>query len=191
MFPYLKGIENKEHITKFSVFAMLFVIQIEIVSMIGCITMFGIERNNELIFPKITQTQTVSYFGFMEAGELFVMLQIIAGWFMKLCITFYALLQLFDQIGVKNKFRIYIVAVATFVISFFASSNLLNLFDLLDYLLYIQLFNFVVMPLIGCVICLIKDKYGLGGHRNVFHISAPEQDSKPQSDDQSLSQENA
>lgn len=156
IFPYLDGIEDKRRLTRHCVLAMLFVIQIEVVAIIGVLTTFGLERMEQLLYPKITQTQIVSYFGFMEAGELFVMLQIVSGWFIKFIIALYALVEMLRQIGFKSVVIGYAGAAAAFVASCFIADNLYWYFRMLDILTIIQLIGFVLIPGAAFAVCMLR-----------------------------------
>ncbi|WP_410511923.1 endospore germination permease [Paenibacillus sp. BR2-3] len=146
--PYIESIKDRTKLIKHSIIALLFIIQMLIYSMLGIITTFGPDRAQNLVFPKLEQTQIISHFGFMEAGELFVMLQVVAGWFIRYVVCFYALMELIRLSGIKLKFKEYYISALTIVFSYLFSRNLFDMFEILDYLLYIQLVNFLVIPLI-------------------------------------------
>jgi spore germination protein (amino acid permease) len=146
--PYIASVKNKTKILKHSMIAIIFIIQMQIFSIFGIITTFGPERAQNLIFPKLEQTQIISHFGFMEAGELFVMLQVVAGWFIRYVVCFFALMELIRLSGITIKYKEYYIAGLTIIFSYLFSRNLFDMFDIMKYLLYIQLVNFLVIPLI-------------------------------------------
>lgn len=184
LFPYLSGISVKRRITLHSLLAMLFVIQIQIVSILGVLSTFTVPYAKELIYPKLTQTQLVSYFEFMEAGELFVMLQMVAGWFMRFCIIFFSLLDMLRRLfasAPKLLFKIlpYPLALLAYLVSGFVGSNLNRLFHSLDVLLYLQLFGFVILPLTTYSVLLARvrrKKKANGNSQNAAPSSAPSSD---------------
>jgi len=145
--PYLDSVRKKSKIILHCTIALLFIIQMQIVSMLGVITTFGPDRAMNLLFPKLTQTQIISAFGFLEAGELFVMLQVVAGWFIRYVVCFFALMEMFRLSGFKIRFKEYYIGGLTIIFSYLFARNLFDMFKLLDYLLYIQLVNFLVIPL--------------------------------------------
>ncbi|BCG61095.1 GerAB/ArcD/ProY family transporter [Paenibacillus sp. URB8-2] len=155
--PYLDSVRDKTKLIKHSTIALLFIIQMLIFSMLGVIMTFGPERAEDLLFPKLTQTQIVSAFGFLEAGELFVMLQVVAGWFIRYVVCFFAIMELIRLSGVTIKFKEYYICSLTVVFSYFFSKNLFSMFKMLDYLLYIQLINFFVIPLLVYVLYYIRE----------------------------------
>ena len=88
--PYIDSVGDKKRLRKHSIIALLFIIQMQIVSMLGVITTFGPDRALNLVLAKMTQTQIIRVFGFLEAGELFVMLQVVGGWFIRYIVCFFA-----------------------------------------------------------------------------------------------------
>lgn len=77
--PFLPRVSEKKNILKYTVIGILFVAQNQVVSMIGTITTFSLPWLNSMFYPKLLQTQLVSHFDFMEAGELFVLYQLVGG----------------------------------------------------------------------------------------------------------------
>jgi len=137
-------------------------VQIEIVSMVGVLSTFGMDRLNNLIYPKLTQTQLVSHFGFLEAGELFVMLQVIAGWFIQYVLAFYALMQGAEMMKIKGSFLEYGICVISFAVAFFVSRNLLDMFEALSGLIYAQLGGFIALPVVVFTVFLLKNRRKTG-----------------------------
>lgn len=156
--PYINNVDNRKKLTKHSVIALLFVCQIIIFSMLGVITSFGVDRAENLVYPKLTQTQMISAFKFMEAGELFVMLQVVGGWFIRLVVCFFALTELIRMWGLKSKYTEYVLGALTILFSYLFSRNMFDMFKMMDYLLYIQLVNFLVIPLIIYSVFYFKHK---------------------------------
>lgn len=154
--PYLDSIRDKSKLIRHTTITLLFIIQMQIFSMLGVITTFGPDRAMNLLFPKLTQTQIVSAFGFLEAGELFVMLQVVAGWFIRYVVCFFALMELIRLSGLKIKSKEYYVCALTIIFSYIFSKNLFDMFTIMNYLLYIQLVNFLVIPLIIYTIYYFK-----------------------------------
>lgn len=160
--PYLDSVGDKRKLTRHCMIALLYIIQIEIFSMLGVITTFGPDRAENLVFPKLTQTQIISAFGFMEAGELYVMLQIVAGWFMRLVLCLFALMEFMRLAGITLKFKEYYIGALTVVFSYLLSKDLFDLFKLMDHLFYVQLINFFVIPLIAYPVYYFKHKRAYG-----------------------------
>ncbi|MCY6484280.1 endospore germination permease [Clostridium aestuarii] len=158
--PFLVNIDSnsKNKLIKTNIIALVIVIQMQIVSMTGIIMTFGPKRSVNILYPKLIQTQLVRYFGFLESGEFFVMLQMVGGWFVKYILTFYAILKLLERINLHSKYNIYIITILIFIFSFFITQNNFTLINLLIYYNYISLINFVIVPLIVFTIFFMKNK---------------------------------
>ncbi|MGH4137209.1 GerAB/ArcD/ProY family transporter [Clostridium sp.] len=146
--PFLSRVANKSKITKHCFIALLIVIQMEIVATIGILTTFGIVRAVSINYPKLIQTQLVSYFSFLEGGEFFVMLQMVGGWFIKYILTLYAIVILFKKLSIFNKYWIYIITLFVFIVSYFISAKVLLLYKFLNLYTYFNLLNFILIPTI-------------------------------------------
>ncbi|MFZ7134163.1 MAG: GerAB/ArcD/ProY family transporter [Eubacteriales bacterium] len=161
-FPYLKEIKApKKNMILYIVIAMIILIQIEIVSITGVLTTFTIERAGSINYPKLLQTQLVSYFQFLDFGELYVMLQMLGGWMLKYLIAFYAMLSILRMMNFNEKkihLVTYIVSSIALICSYFASRDSFILFELLDIFQYICLVNFVIIPFMAFFILNMKKK---------------------------------
>lgn len=157
--PYLVRVEEKERIIKHTIVALIIVIQMEIVSVTGIITTFGPEFGNTMSYPKLIQTQQVSYLRFLEFGELYVMLQILGGFMLKYLLSFYAMLILLKGLGLKRKQLIwitYIVSIVVFAVSNYTAGNLFTLFTFFNLYSYAALINFIIIPFIIFTIFAMK-----------------------------------
>lgn len=150
--PYLsKIIDEKNKMIKNVIVGLIILFQMQILSVAGLIMTFGPNLVNRMNYPKLIQTQLISFFQFLEFGELYVMLQVVCGWLLKYVITFYALLIVLRSFNVKRKYVIiltYIISALVFIAAYFASNNFFILFKLLNYFEYICLVNFVIVPFI-------------------------------------------
>lgn len=150
--PYLSKVEDKRNrITRDSIIALIILIQMEIVSTAGILMTFTPKRAVSMNYPKLLQTQMVSYFQFLDFGELYVMLQIVGGWILKYILTFYAILIILKEYKIGNnmlKFLIYIISLLVYIGAFFVSKNSFVMFEILDVFQYVSLFNFVLVPTI-------------------------------------------
>ncbi len=124
----------------------------EIVSVIGVISTFNVDFANVMPYPKLLQTQQVSYARFLEFGELYVMLQILGGWMLKYLISFYAILLLCKEIfNFKKKqlvYTTYIGSVLVYIGSYYLSNDLAKLFRFFNFYTYVAFVNFMVIPFI-------------------------------------------
>ncbi|MFL0246498.1 GerAB/ArcD/ProY family transporter [Candidatus Clostridium stratigraminis] len=156
--PYLNEIEDKVKLRRDALIGLIILVQMEIIASAGIIMTFSINRANNISYPKLIQTQLVSHFGFLENGELYVMLQIVGGWFVKYILSFFAILLILKQLKIKNKFVDYILTLVVFIMSYYCSKNLFYLFILLDYYTYICLINFIIIPTFVFSIFYIRTK---------------------------------
>ncbi len=162
-FPYLTKITNNKKIVKYVIIALLIIVQMQIISVSGLIMTFGPYRVNDILYPKLIQTQEVSYLRFMEFGELYVMLQVLGGWLLKYLITFYGMLMIFKEFKLKRKHLIYLTyIISAFIcfLSYFVSKNIFILFKFFNYYSYICLVNFIIIPIIIFTIFSLKSKKG-------------------------------
>lgn len=159
--PYLSKVQDKRNkIIRDSIIALIILIQMEIISTSGILMTFAPERAISMNYPKLLQTQMVSYFQFLDFGELYVMLQIVGGWLLKYILTFYAIIIILRDYNIgkkREKFVIYFLSVATYIASYYASRNSFIMFELLNIFQYISLFNFVIVPFIVFSILGIKN----------------------------------
>lgn len=159
--PFLTELEDKKTVKKYLTIGLLFIIQMEIFSTVGIITTFGTLRGNTMYYPKLIQTQLVNYWGFLESGELYVLLQVIAGWYIKYVLTFFSMKLILNKMNIRNKFYIYFVTALVLIISFLFSRDAVLLFKALNVFLYISLANFIVIPIIVYIIFHLKNKKSL------------------------------
>lgn len=160
-YPYFQGIRDKKSSLKGATIGLIIVIQMIIVSVTGVIATFGINRAVTLAYPKLMQTQLVSYSGFLESGEFFVMLQMLAGWFVKYTLTFQALLYLLKHFRIENKKQrvtIFVLNIIVMIICLFMGKNTYKLLYILKFYPYIYLVSFIIIPFIIFTIALIKNK---------------------------------
>ncbi|MFL0269180.1 endospore germination permease [Candidatus Clostridium radicumherbarum] len=155
---YLTDIKDTKIISKYSLYALIYVAQMQIISMTGTIATFEITILNSMSYPKLMQTQLIRQFNFLEAGELFVMLQIVAGWLLRTVITLFAIMKVFKKLNIDRPFMLYLVGICLYFSAFFAGRNLFTLFKLLDYLQYINLMNYVIIPIFVFIIFYIRKK---------------------------------
>ncbi len=159
--PYLSRIQDERNkIIRDSIIALIILIQMEIVSTAGILMTFTPKRAVSMNYPKLLQTQMVSYFQFLDFGELYVMLQIVGGWLLKYILTFYAMLIILRDYGIEKKTeKVLIIAISilAYIGSICASKNSFKLFELLNIFQYISLVNYIVLPLIVFSILAVKN----------------------------------
>ncbi len=165
IFPFISYLGDQKGFVKYLMISMIFVVQMEIVALSGVIMTFDINFLNTMSYPKLLQTQIVSTIPYLEAGELFVMLQIVAGWLIKYILCFFALIRIIE-VHIRIKYLEYWISALCFGVSYFVSDNLFFLFRYLDAYTYVALINFVVIPFIIFMI------YALRGYPKVKDIKS-------------------
>ncbi|AJA47384.1 putative spore germination protein [Clostridium pasteurianum DSM 525 = ATCC 6013] len=156
--PFLTEIKNKNTLKKSIFIALLFIIQMEVVSTMGIISTFGALRGNIIYYPKLIQTQLINYWGFLESGELYVLLQVIAGWYIKYVLTLFSMKLILKKLNIDNRFYIYCVTLLVLISSFFLSKDIKLLFKSLNIFIYIALANFIIIPTIVYITFHIRNK---------------------------------
>ncbi|MCB2292859.1 endospore germination permease [Clostridium algoriphilum] len=146
--PYLSRVRNRSKIAKHCIIAILIVIQMEIFASIGILSTFSLVRVLSINYPKLIQTQLISYLSFIEGGEFFVMLQMVGGWFIKYILGLNAMLILLKNLSFINKYTVYIISLFVFIISFFISDKIIVLYKFLNIYAYFSLISFIVIPTI-------------------------------------------
>lgn len=156
--PFLVHLDNnkKEHLIQSCIIGLLIVIQMHIISITGVITTFGPERSLTLWYPKLIQTQLVGYFGFLESGEFFVLLQMVGGWFIKYILSFYAFLGVIKEFNLKNKYNTIIFSSLVYILSVLLCKNAFVFLRFLNYYNYFCIVNFVIIPFIAFSLFIIK-----------------------------------
>ncbi|MDD3224202.1 MAG: endospore germination permease [Clostridium sp.] len=156
--PMLNEFKDKKSLWKYTGWTLFFIIQMEVFAIEGLIATFGIGRLNPIFFPKLIQTQLVNYFNFLESGELYVILQMLGGWYVKYILTLMAIALILKNLNIKNKYYIYLLTLIIGIVSYFISDNTILLFKILNIYLYIILGNFIIIPLIIFIIYNFKQK---------------------------------
>lgn len=148
---YLSEVKKTKKLRRCALISIIFIVQMIIASTNGILATFDIQRANSITFPKLIQTQLISYFGFIASGEFYVIFQVLAGWFAKYIITFFALLNILKELKIEKLFNMdilpYSLSGLVYACSFAASYNLLYLFKFLNIYSYACLVNFLVIPI--------------------------------------------
>jgi len=164
-FPYLPYITYKrEALTKAVSIGLIIIIEIEIVGVTGIFMTFSPNDAVSYYYPKLIQTHLVSYFAMLEFGELYVMLQTLGGFLMKYLLAFHALLQIMRSFKLKTR-TIYISSFVmtglVLAISMYVTLTSIRLFMVLEYLPWINLINFVLIPTVAFIVYRNKQKKAL------------------------------
>ncbi|MDF2504493.1 endospore germination permease [Clostridium sp.] len=159
--PFLTELKDKRTVKKYITIALIFIVQMEVISTVGIIATFGTSRANTIYYPKLIQTQLVNYWGFLESGELYVLLQVIAGWYIKYVLTLFSMKLILKKLNIKNKVYTYLVTVLVIIAAIFFSRDSILLFKAVNIFLYISLANFIIIPTIVYIIFNFRNKKNL------------------------------
>ncbi len=160
--PYVEFIQYKrKSMTKYVLVGLFIIIQMIIVSVTGVIMTFNLPTAESYYYPKLIQTHLVSYYEMLEFGELYVMLQILGGWLLKYLVAFHAVLIILRSFGLKERaihVLILVFSGLVFIGSYLAAYTSIRLFALLEYVPWIFLVNFVLIPAVILVLFRIRQK---------------------------------
>lgn len=158
IFPIINKVKTKNKLAKPILIGLAIVIEIQIFASLGLLMSFSEKRLSNIYYPRIIQPQLINYFDFIESGELYVLFQVVGGWFIKYILTFYALLILTKDSTLSNKYITYIISLIVFIFSYILSKNTITLFKMLNYYTYIAFANFIIFPAIIFAIYIFKKK---------------------------------
>lgn len=160
--PFLYLIEKSKKITIVALGSALFIAQMIVVSTVGFLATFTVERASVILYPKLIQTQLITYFGFIASGEFYVIYQVISAWFAKYITTFFALLIILKELNINKLFNPkYLpasISLIVYLMAYSLNDNLLELFRFLNYFDYISIVGFIIMPLIVFTMYNIRSK---------------------------------
>lgn len=156
--PYLSVIREKKKANRFIPLALIVVILMATLSIISILTTFGPERSSNIFYTKAIQTQLFYYGGYLEFSEMFIILQIVANWFVKYILTFYAFILIYKDFFTRRKFMIYILSLFIFIASFLASKNNVIFFRILNYYANLSLIGFIILPFLTFTLLRIRGK---------------------------------
>lgn len=146
--PFLKYINEFEHIRKHTLYAGVITSAFVVISIIGVITAFGPLRSANIFYPEFILGQRIEVAGFLEFGELFFIIQTVLGFFIKYVLATYSILLILGKYIKDKRLFIGIYTFIVFVLSSFLGMNNYVLYDVLKYLQIINLFSFILIPLI-------------------------------------------
>lgn len=161
-FAYLPRIQYKrDTLKKYAAIGLAIIVQMQIVSVTGIFMTFSVPVAESYYYPKLIQTHLVSYFRMLEFGELYVMLQTLGGFLMKYLVSFHALIQIMQSFQIKGsmiRVSTYLFTALVMAAAYFATYTSVRLFALLEFLPWICLFNFILVPTAAFAIYRVKRK---------------------------------
>ncbi|GAB6168139.1 endospore germination permease [Clostridium carnis] len=155
--PFMKHVKKYQHIKSHSFYACIITCAIVILSILGVITAFGPIRSSNIFYPEFVLSQRIEVAGFLEFGEMFFIVQIVLGFFIKYILSTYSILLICENIITNKKLFIGIYTFLVFVLSNFLGRNNYILYDILKYAQVINLICYFLIPFIIFITYYIKN----------------------------------
>ena len=156
LLPYIAHIISKKTFKRDFIIGILIAITVSLFSCVSMLATFGPFRGGNIFFPKLLETQRISFGGFIEFGELFAILQIVSGWFIKYILAMYSIILLYKNFFDRNKILYYLISIIVFIGAYLSSRNNILFFRLLNYYSYISVAGYIVLPLITFILFSLK-----------------------------------
>ncbi len=160
-FPFLKYVEKKEKLGKFTIIGGLIIVFISIASVVSAVTTFGPLRSSNIYYPEFLRVQRIQIQGFIEFGDLLFISKTTCLWFLKYVICAVAILYLYKDKFTNKKVYALIYSIVAYICAFIISRNHYLLFDYLRYYQLIALVLLGVIPFITFSIYYFKFKKNL------------------------------
>lgn len=156
LLPIIKHIDDKANLNKVSLKALVLLFLMAIWGTLGVIVSFGPIRGANMFYPAYIQCQMINYGGFLENGQIFLILFFILSYICKYILAIYSLCLLWN---IKSK-KIFIacLSIVIYLLSILATKNTLLLFTLLKYYQYLLFATLFCIPFLIYIIYSIKHK---------------------------------
>ncbi|MDD7794966.1 endospore germination permease [Clostridium sp. 'White wine YQ'] len=156
--PYIKNISKKNNLKSHYFIAIIIALIIIVYSVFNIICSLGPIRANNLFYPEFIQAQRISYGGYVESGELFVLMQYMLGFIIKYLLCIYGIFYI-NESKLTNKFKFFtIISIFIFLFCFYFSKNTYNFIVELNYLSLANLVVILIIPLIACMLFKFSHK---------------------------------
>jgi len=156
--PYLRYLEKKESLLKYSSLAIIISCILITLSFVSAITFFSPDRAGKIFYPAYIESQKAQIGGFLEFGELFYIFRSVCLLFIKYILSSYGILLLYKDKIKKKKLFVVFYSLVLFVASFIITQDQYFLFYSLRLLQLANLVLFVALPLtIFIILYYVKD----------------------------------
>ena len=156
--PFLKFLSKPNKLIKHSSLGLLASGFFVVSSFVSVISFFGPFRSGNIFYPEFVQSQRIQIMNFIEFGELFYIFRNVCMWLLKYILATYGILILFKD-SIKNKTTFVIIYnIFVFIISVLITRDQYFFFGLLNYLEYINVLTFILIPFISFSLYKIKFK---------------------------------
>ena len=154
--PILPRIDDKKNLKKISINTILLTSIFCALCVVILISTLGSLRSANVFYPQFVQTQRIYFGGFVENGNIFVMISSTLSWIVKYLITIFSLYTIWkDRVKYKRNF-IALISVIVYAFSYLAAKNAYTLFILLRYYQYILLIVLFICPIIIYTLAYFK-----------------------------------
>lgn len=156
--PILNYLNDTKHLIKHSFISTLLCIILIDVSLITLIAFFGPQRSANIFYPEYLQSQRIQVVNFIEFGEIFYIFRSVCMFFAKYLISSFGILTILKN-KIKNKtLFICLYNIIVFCVSIYLTKDQYIFFNNLNFIQYILIGTFLVIPLITYSIFYIKNK---------------------------------
>lgn len=155
--PYLKHLDKKAYLLKHSRISIGFCAVIITFSFLSAIAFFGPKMALNFFYPEYVEAQRVQIASFLEFGELFYIFRSVCMWFIKYILSSYGIILLYKDKIKDKKLFIFLYSLITFTVSFILTENQYFLFSSLKLLQLINIFTFILIPIISFLAFYFKN----------------------------------
>ncbi|MGN9134654.1 GerAB/ArcD/ProY family transporter [Clostridium sp. HCP1S3_B4] len=156
--PILNYLSDTKHLIKHSFISTLLCIILIDISLITLITFFGPQRSANIFYPEYLQSQQIQIVNFIEFGQIFYIFRSVCMFFAKYLISSFGIITILkDKIKSKTLF-VLLYNIIIFCISIYLAKDQYLFFRNLEFIQYIFIGTFLIIPLITYSIFYIKNK---------------------------------
>ncbi|MPQ43722.1 GerAB/ArcD/ProY family transporter [Clostridium tarantellae] len=156
LLPIIYRVDDKKNFMKNTLASVFLILIILIGINFILIGTLGAFRCENIFFPQFIQSERIYFGGFVENGEIFVIIISMLAWIIKYLIATFSLYSLWkDKIKNKNIYFLFL-ALIVYAASYFLCRNTYFLFYILNYFQYVLLIVFFILPIIIYLLFNIK-----------------------------------
>lgn len=148
LLPVLRRIDDRNKLNKYTYTTLIFIFAAMTISIINLIASLGPARGSNIFFPQFIQAQRISFGGFLENGEFFIIITSTLFWIVKYILAMFALYSIWEE-KISNKVLfVGVISAIVYGVSWLISRNVYKLFKLLYYYQYILIIVMLILPTI-------------------------------------------
>ena len=158
LLPFLKRIDDKQNLTKISLISMPLILFCLIFFIVNLITSIGAERSGNIFYPEFIQAQLIYFGGFIENGEIIIMVISIFLWTIKYVVAIFSLYSIWENKFKNKTLFLSVISITVYIASFYLANNIYTLFNILPYYQYINFVVFFALPIITYILYPLRKK---------------------------------